>query len=277
MPTGPDAAGFAAADASPSAAVPAVELIDVTSRYREGQRVLTALEGVSLAVAPGEFVALIGPSGSGKSTLLDLIAGLGEPDCGTIRLAGAPANETRLGRAAYMRQRDLLVPWRTVVGNAGIALEAGGASRSEAESRARARLAEFGLDGFADAWPAQLSGGMRQRVAFLRTILPARPLLLLDEPFAALDALTRADLHAWLLALWERERQAVLLVTHDVDEAVLLADRVVILTPRPGRVAAEERIDLPRPRRRLLVTDPRFVVCKARVLAALGVLDGGVA
>lgn len=247
----------------------AVALADVTSRYREGGRTLTALEGVSLRVDRGEIVALIGPSGSGKSTLLDLVAGLTEPDAGTVRLADVASGETRLGHTAYMRQRDLLVPWRTVVGNAAIGLEAGGTSRREAERRARERLPEFGLAGFAEAWPAQLSGGMRQRVAFLRTVLPARRLLLLDEPFAALDALTRAELHEWLLGLWERERQAVLLVTHDVDEAVLLADRVLVFSARPGRVAAEEPISLPRPRSRALVTDAAFVAHKARILDAL--------
>jgi ABC-type nitrate/sulfonate/bicarbonate transport system ATPase subunit len=260
--------------AAPPGTPPRLELRGVTSTYREGGTRLTALENLSLAVADGEFVALVGPSGSGKSTLLDIAAGLVEPDAGETLLDGVrlPA-AARLGRSAYMRQRDLLLPWRTVVGNAALALEVGGAPRREAEARARSRLGEFGLEGRGDAYPAQLSGGMRQRVAFLRTILAGHPRLLLDEPFAALDALTRTDLHAWLLGLWEREGQAVLLVTHDVEEAVMLADRAIVLSAAPGRVAHVEVIDLPRPRRRSLVTDPAFIRHKAALLAALGLLD----
>ncbi|MBA3415439.1 MAG: ABC transporter ATP-binding protein [Chloroflexia bacterium] len=261
-------------DAGATSAAPRLELRGVTSTYREGRARLTALSDLSLAVADREFVALVGRSGSGKSTLLDIAAGLIEPDAGAVLLDGVrlPAS-ARLGRSAYMRQRDLLLPWRTVVGNAGLALEIAGLPRQEAEARARARLGEFGLEGRGDAFPAQLSGGMRQRVAFLRTILAGHPRLLLDEPFAALDALTRTELHDWLLALWEREGQAVLLVTHDVEEAVMLADRAVVLSAAPGRVAHVEEIDLRRPRRRSLVTDPAFVRHKAALLDALGLLD----
>jgi ABC-type nitrate/sulfonate/bicarbonate transport system ATPase subunit len=237
---------------------------------------LTAIADVSLTVADGEVVALIGPSGSGKSTLLDVVAGLLDPDAGEVRLAGRALNApARLGASAYMRQRDLLLPWRTAVENAALALEVGGTPKGRARTMARARFPEFGLDGFADAYPAQLSGGMRQRVAFLRTTLADRPLLLLDEPFGALDALTRAEMQGWLVGLWERTRPAVLLVTHDVEEAVFVADRVVVLTPPPGRVRHEEAIGLARPRRRSVVTDPAFVRHKAAILSALGLLDAG--
>jgi len=250
---------------------PAVELSGVTSTYREGTSTLTALEDISLSVAAGEFVAIIGPSGSGKSTLLDIVAGLTEPETGTVSLSGEVLTASqRLGRTAYMRQRDLLLPWRTIDRNAALALEARGMPAGEALARARERLPDFGLADFASAYPAQLSGGMRQRVAFLRTVLPGMAVLLLDEPFGALDALTRGDLQEWLLGLWERERQSVMLVTHDVEEAVLLADRVVVLTPRPGRVAAIETISIPRPRHRTLITDPAFIRHRAAILAALG-------
>jgi ABC-type nitrate/sulfonate/bicarbonate transport system ATPase subunit len=249
---------------------PAVSVENVTATYRENGRTLIALEGISLAVGRGEFVAVIGPSGSGKSTLLDIIAGLVEPDTGVIRLDSVPLPAaSRLGRTAYMHQRDLLLPWRTVRENAALGMEVLGQPKRQALHLADERLAEFGLDRFASAWPAQLSGGMRQRVAFLRTILPGLPVLLLDEPFGALDALTRAELQEWLLQRWEQERQAVLLVTHDVDEAILLADRVLVFSARPGRIADEVRIDLPRPRHRSIVTDPAFIAYKASILAHL--------
>ncbi|MGH2534617.1 MAG: ABC transporter ATP-binding protein [Thermomicrobiales bacterium] len=247
---------------------------DVTATYYEGKALLTALANVSFAVTPAEFVAIIGPSGSGKSTLLDLIAGLAAPATGAIHIHGAPttAND-RLRFAAYMRQRDLLMPWRTALDNAAVALEAAGMARKRARAYARARFPEFGLEGFAHAYPSQLSGGMRQRVAFLRTTLANRPLLLLDEPFGALDAFTRAGMQDFLLDLLARERHTVLLVTHDVEEAVLLADRVVTLSPAPGRVVHIETIALPRPRAREIVTDPQFVAHKATILHALGLIS----
>jgi ABC-type nitrate/sulfonate/bicarbonate transport system ATPase subunit len=271
---------LSATDRAPTqeiSAPPAVlEVRHVAATYVERGEVLPVLADVSFAVAEGEFVALIGPSGSGKSTLLDVAAGLIAPDAGQVLLGGQPlATADRLGRSAYMRQRDLLLPWRTALDNAAVALEIAGLSKRQARRVVRERLPEFGLEGFADAYPAQLSGGMRQRVAFLRTVLAGPPLLLLDEPFGALDALTRTAMQDWLLDLLARERRTVLLVTHDVEEAVFLADRVVVFTARPARVAHVEPVPAPRPRRRDLVTTPAFVAHKAAILDALGLLRAG--
>jgi ABC-type nitrate/sulfonate/bicarbonate transport system ATPase subunit len=261
---------------------PRLALDAVSATYVEDGQTLDALDSVSLTVADGELVALIGPSGCGKSTLLDIVAGLYAATSGEVRLDGTPTRTAeRLGRTAYMRQRDLLLPWRTAIDNAALALEVHGASRRDARAQAAARFAAFGLAGFEGAYPTQLSGGMRQRVAFLRTVLAERPLLLLDEPFGALDALSRVAMQSWLLDRWESAlpatphvaRQAILLVTHDVDEAVFLADRVVVLTPRPGRVSHVETIDLPRPRVRELVTTSAFLAHRAALLTALGLLQ----
>jgi ABC-type nitrate/sulfonate/bicarbonate transport system ATPase subunit len=262
-------------DPSASEIGPLLELRDLAATYVEGREVLPVLAGVSFAVEDGEFVALIGPSGSGKSTLLDVVAGLIAPEAGEVLFGGRPVpTPERLGRSAYMRQRDLLLPWRTALDNAALALEVAGMPKRRARAAVRARLPEFGLDAFAGAYPAQLSGGMRQRVAFLRTVLAGPPLLLLDEPFGALDALTRAAMQDWLLELLTRERRTVLLVTHDVEEAIFLADRVVVFSPRPAHVVHVERIHLPRPRRRAMITGPGFVAHKAVVLEALGLLGG---
>ena len=228
-------------------------LTNVTRRYRR----VTALEGVSLAVRAGETVAVVGPSGCGKSTLLELVARLQEPDEGTI---SAP-------EASYMPQRDLLLPWRDALANAALALECEGVPRADARRRAEPLFERFGLAEFEEASPRELSGGMRQRVAFLRTLLPGRPVLLLDEPFGALDAITRGAMQRWLADALAQEPRTVLLVTHDVDEAIFLADRVVVLSPRPGRVVAELTVDLPRPRD---VTSPEFTGLKRRALEALG-------
>ncbi len=249
-------------------------ITNLSATYVEDGTTLQALTDLSFDVRDREFVSLIGPSGSGKSTLLDIIAGLFAPSAGEIRLDDHPCStEMRLGRSSYMRQRDLLLPWRTALQNASLALEVHGVSRREAERMAADRFADFGLAGFENAYPAQLSGGMRQRVAFLRTVLANRPLLLLDEPFGALDALNRVTLQTWLLDLWEREPRAVLQVTHDVDEAIFLADRVIVLSSRPGRIVHVEDISLPRPRVRAMVTDPAFLRHRIQLLDALGLLQ----
>jgi ABC-type nitrate/sulfonate/bicarbonate transport system ATPase subunit len=225
----------------------------VTRRYRR----VTALEDVDLSVARDEVVAVVGPSGCGKSTLLELIAGLQSPDQGTVAAE----------QASYMPQRDLLLPWRDALANAALALECEGVTRSEARRRAEPLFERFGLAEFEHTRPAELSGGMRQRVAFLRTLLPGRPVLLLDEPFGALDSITRASMQRWLADALEQEPRTVVLVTHDVDEAVFLSDRVVVLSPRPGRVVAEIDVELDGPRD---VSSPEFGAVKRRALEALG-------
>ncbi len=257
----------------PSSASPCLALESVSATYVERGAILEALSGITFDIAEGEFVALIGPSGSGKSTLLDIVSGLFAESAGTVQIRGAAlAVDDRLDCSTYMRQRDLLLPWRSALDNAALALEVHGLSRTAARARARERFPEFGLAGFENAWPAQLSGGMRQRVAFLRTLLADRPLLLLDEPFGALDALNRVTLQSWLLDLWERERRSVLLVTHDVDEAIFLADRVIVLSSRPGRLVHEEPIDLPRPRSRTVLASDVFFRHRTQLVEALGLL-----
>ena len=240
---------------APSISAPAsVEIERVTRRFGA----VTALEGLSLRADEHEVVCVVGPSGCGKSTLLELVCGLQAPDAGTV--AGPPA--------VYMPQRDLLLPWWGALDNAALPLRVAGQSRAAARAHAQPLFAELGLAGFERARPDALSGGMRQRVAFLRTLLSGKPVLALDEPFAALDALTRAEVQRWLEQALARAPRTVLLVTHDVEEAVVLGDRVVVLSPRPGRVVAELAIELPRPRRR---TDPAVGALRERALAALGV------
>ena|SRR5215211_323244 len=232
---------------------------------------VVALEEVSLEVRGGEVVAVVGPSGCGKSTLLELIAGLQQPDAGEIAVGGTAEPRERLATCAYMPQRDGLLPWRDALGNAALALECQGFGRTRARAAAAPLFERFGLGGFEPAAPAELSGGMRQRVAFVRTLLAGRPVLLLDEPFGALDSLTRGQMQEWLAGALASEPRTVVLVTHDVDEALLLADRVAIMSPRPGQVVRELSVDLPRPRpRRQTITTPQFAALKEQALEALG-------
>ncbi len=231
-------------------------------RGRRGAEV-RALSDVSLRVGRGEMIAVVGPSGCGKSTLLEILCGLAQPDEGRV-LSCAPA--------VLMPQRDLLLPWLDALDNAALAPRIAGHSRAQARRRAALLFEELGLAGFEHARPHELSGGMRQRVAFLRTLLSGKPVLCLDEPFGALDAITRADMQEWLAATLAREQRTtrpsrtVVLVTHDVEEAILLADRLVVLSPRPGRVVAELDVDVQRPRARI---DPAVTSLRERALDAL--------
>jgi ABC-type nitrate/sulfonate/bicarbonate transport system ATPase subunit len=232
------------------------------------------LDDVSLHLDAGELVALIGPSGSGKTTLLSLLAGLDEPTSGSIALRGE-MDAPRLGQVGYMPQRDLLLPWRRALDNAAAGLEMRGVARAEARERARGLFEKFGLSGFEQAYPAALSGGMRQRAAFARSVLAAPDLLLLDEPFGALDALTRAELQAWLADVWEALGETVLLVTHDLDEALVLADRIYILSARPGRILLERANTLPRPRTLALLATPQAAALRAELRETLAQVSPG--
>jgi ABC-type nitrate/sulfonate/bicarbonate transport system ATPase subunit len=273
---------------------------DVSKSFQSRAGITEALTGVHFDVSSGEFYSIVGPSGCGKSTLLTIIAGLEEADEGKIRTSHDPEplpsrhsegsrgisshrNEiprqprddvsggagSRLGTIAYMPQKDLLLPWRTVLENTALGLELTGIPRKDAQKRASVFLSRFGLDGFAESYPATLSGGMRQRAAFLRTILTDRSLVLLDEPFGALDALTRRSMQEWLLDVWGEMQRTVVLITHDVEEAIFLSDRVAVMSPRPGRIIAEHTVDLPRPRSAEIITEPAFVEIKRRVMADL--------
>jgi len=208
---------------------------------------LPVLNEVSLSVGKGELVSILGPSGSGKSTIFKLLTGALHADAGAICFDGTPLHDRR--PFAFMPQRDALMEWRRIIDNTTLGLEIQGLGRVAARRRVAPLFAEFGLAGFEQHYPAQLSGGMRQRAALLRTVVQDKPMLLLDEPFGALDALTRAEMQLWLETMWARHNWTALLVTHDVREAVLLSDRIYVLSARPARVIAEVAVPLPRPRR----------------------------
>jgi ABC-type nitrate/sulfonate/bicarbonate transport system ATPase subunit len=236
----------------------AIALAHVARTYRDRRGgEVAALRDISLRACSGELLAIVGPSGCGKSTLLELICGLQRPDEGAVVCEAG----------VLMPQRDLLLPWLSAVDNAALALRVVGVTRARARERAAALFAGMGLGGFQGAHPDELSGGMRQRVAFLRTLLCGKRVLCLDEPFGALDAITRAEMQDWLVGALAREPRTVVLVTHDVEEAVVLADRIAVLSPRPGRVIEELELDLPRPRSR---TDEQVVALRERALRALG-------
>ena len=255
---------------------PAIRAAAIDKHYWVDGRREQVLSGVNLTVEPGEFVSLIGPSGCGKSTLLNIIAGLDQPDSGTVELGGGPDHisngsrgSPRLGRVGYMQQKDLLLPWRTVLDNAALGLELHGVPLRRARQKALEFTDLFGLKGFERQYPSALSGGMRQRAAFLRTMLLDQNLVLLDEPFGALDALTRIQMQEWLMDLWATLGKTIILITHDVDEAILLSDRVYLLTARPASVEMVMDVELPRPRDFNMVTQAAFVELKARLLAPL--------
>lgn len=233
------------------------------------------VEQLSFDVQPCEFVAILGPSGTGKSTLFQLIAGLLEPDSGQIRLGDGGAEAKRIGQVGYMPQKDLLLPWRSVLDNAALGLEFQGLPRRTARARVQELLPSFGLEGTERKLPHELSGGMRQRVSFLRTMLAGGGLLLLDEPFSALDALTRVSMQEWLLGIWERHRMTVLFITHDIDEALLLSDRVLIVHKTPISGFAEFPVPAARPRKYESLLEPETIRLKKQILQSFGAVAAG--
>ena len=244
----------------------AIQLRGVNHAYGE----LRTLDGIDLEAPAHGVLGLVGPSGCGKSTLLELVCGLREADAGTISVGGTAAAADRLERCAFMPQRDLLLPWYSAIDNAALALRNQGMGRRQARGAATGLFERFGLEGFETSRPAELSGGMRQRVAFLRTLIAGKPVLALDEPFASLDAITRAEMQEWLAAALRTDPRTAVLVTHDVEEALYLSDRVAVLSARPGRIVAELRAPAPRaPDRDAAVTDPAFVAAREEALRAL--------
>ncbi|PKM87400.1 MAG: hypothetical protein CVU87_09645 [Firmicutes bacterium HGW-Firmicutes-12] len=229
---------------------------------------LPTLENISLEVSRGEFVSIIGPSGCGKSTLFNIISGLEKPDAGKVFLQGRDITGLR-GKVAYMLQKDLLLPWRSILDNCILALELQNVTRSKARQQAMDMLRELNLGDFSANYPAQLSGGMRQRVSFVRTMLAGKEVLLLDEPFGALDAYTKSEMHDWLTDSFQKYRPTVLFITHDIEEAILLSDRIYVLTPRPAAIRLQIGVDLPHPRTRDLLVRESFVDIKRVLLKEL--------
>jgi NitT/TauT family transport system ATP-binding protein len=255
------------------AAAPLITLSGVGKIFRNG---VVALDGIDLAIESGAFVSLLGPSGCGKSTLLRIIAGLAEPSAGTRRWA---ANTTARGEIGFVFQEPTLMPWAPVADNIYLPLRLAGISRRAAAPRIEQAIAAVGLEGFAAAYPRELSGGMKMRVSIARALITRPRLLLLDEPFAALDEITRLKLNEDLLRLWQSEGWTVVFVTHSVFESVFLAKRVVVMTRRPGRIAADLVIDLPYPRETVLRTTAEYGLhCRAvsqHLAAAMGSLTAG--
>ena len=253
---------------SSQSAVYAIETAHVSKMMERDSRPLQVLRDVNFHAEEGEFVSIIGPSGCGKSTLLNIIAGLDSPTSGSVALHGG-TDRLRLGSVGYMQQKDLLMPWRSVLDNATLGLELQGVSKRDAGQRARQHLGRFGLEGFENAYPHELSGGMRQRAAFLRTVLADQEVFLLDEPFGALDALNRTQIHQWLTSLWESMQKTIVLVTHDVDESILLSDRVYVMSARPGRMKMVQSVDLSRPRSIDVFSTPAFMALKSALLNSI--------
>jgi ABC-type nitrate/sulfonate/bicarbonate transport system ATPase subunit len=247
---------------------PALEVRSLHITFRERRSEVHVLDGLSLQVQPGEFVSLIGPSGSGKSTLFHIIGGLTAPDAGSVLMDGQDVTGEK-GRIAYMPQQPALFPWRTVEDNVLLPEELRGASKTAARENARSWMERAGLAGFEKAYPHTLSGGMQQRAAFLRALMSPQEVMCLDEPFSALDALTRSDMQRWLLDIWEDTRRSVLMITHHIEEALLLSDSLYILSARPGTILKRVEVPFPRPRREDILNDPSFISLKTEISAIM--------
>jgi ABC-type nitrate/sulfonate/bicarbonate transport system ATPase subunit len=246
-----------------------LELVNVTKVFtsRTNQQT-TALAKINMKIPDHRFISIIGPSGCGKSTLFNIISGLTESSEGDILVDGKSVGGMS-GIVGYMLQKDLLLPWRTIVDNVILGMELKGIPKKEAKKIALPLLAKYGLSGFENSYPSQLSGGMKQRAALLRTILYDRDIILLDEPFGALDAQTRSVMQEWLLDLWDDFQKTILFITHDIDEAIYLSDEVYIMSARPGGIKEHLYIDIPRPRKPTIVTSNQFVEYKEKALSLL--------
>jgi NitT/TauT family transport system ATP-binding protein len=240
----------------------------VSKTFKRDGRAVRALDSVSLTIPEGRLVSLIGPSGCGKSTLFNVIAGLLRPTTGEV-LANGKSIVGRPGQVAYMLQKGLLLPWRTIIDNIILAAEVRGVSKRESIARAQPLVERYGLSGFEQHYPHELSGGMRQRASLLRTMLYDRDVVLLDEPFGALDAQTRLLMQSWLLQVWSDLGKTILFVTHDIDEAVFLSDEIYVFTARPGRIKAHIQVRLPRPRDQDAMTSTSFMGLKRQLLGLL--------
>jgi putative hydroxymethylpyrimidine transport system ATP-binding protein len=241
-----------------------LSVINLKKTYLDGGRLQPVFSNLSFTLETGSFVSVIGPSGSGKSTLCNLIAGIEKPDEGTILLDGKDITG-RPGNVGYMFQKDLLLPWRTLEENVILGCEIQGLKKRTALAEAKKGLKLFELEDFAHYYPSQLSGGMRQRGALLRTILFGRSTLLLDEPFGALDALTRTNMQAWLLTIWNKMQNTVLFITHDIEEALLLSDYILVLSKPPAEIVATNTVPFPRPRENELRFSPQMLALKKQL------------
>jgi ABC-type nitrate/sulfonate/bicarbonate transport system ATPase subunit len=245
-----------------------VEVLGVSKLFRRGGKEIVAMQETNLFVEEGRFASIIGPSGCGKSTLFNIIAGLMPPSTGHV-IADGKNIVDKTGYVGYMLQKDMLLPWRTILDNIILGMEVRGVARKEAVDRAMPLMERYGLKGFEHHYPKELSGGMRQRTALLRTLLYDRDIILLDEPFGALDAQTRLTMQNWLLQIWEDFRKTILFVTHDIDEAIYLSDDIYVFTARPGRIKAKITVPMERPRKHQDMTTPQFAELKHHLLDLL--------
>ncbi|WP_231929221.1 ABC transporter ATP-binding protein [Brevibacillus sp. SKDU10] len=261
---------LASTSATTSASSPPSALVveQVSHSFTESGVTIDVLQQISLEVKKGEFVSLIGPSGSGKSTLFHIIGGLISPIHGSITIESKQVTG-KTGHISYMPQSSSLLPWRTIEENVGLALEIEGVPRKETLKLAREWLPRVGLGGYEKAHPHMLSGGMQQRVAFLRALLSRQELICLDEPFGALDALSRTDMQNWLLSIWEKHKRSVLLITHSIDEAIFLSDRIYVLTAKPAQIAAIISVPFERPRQEKMLLSSEFLLVKEQILSML--------
>lgn len=236
----------------------------ISFSYKSEKQSVSIMEDLRMAVSRGEFVSIVGASGSGKTTIFRLIVGLEQPTNGSIHIEGEKIHN-RLGKVGYMPQQDLLMPWRTIRQNASIPLEIKQQTHSNGD-RVSELLNEFGLKGYEDKYPHELSGGMRQRVSFLRATLSGSNLLLLDEPFSALDAMTKLFMQEWLLEQWEQRESTILFITHDISEAIFLSDRILVITDTPFTTLEQFDVPLERPRHRQDLNKPEVIALKSHLI-----------